>query len=155
MATATAPTVDEMADVLVNLLTHFYTLKDDRGRPINGGITSYTVVVGTGALSAPAVSAVGLDSLTSGASNPLRGMAQSQGLSVRVRLDPRLSAKTTKVYVLAGGPRQLPFIYQDEVGLELFETDPGPDHKFIKVGAKRTGRYGYGAWQKALIGTLS
>lgn len=154
-ASATAPTADEMADVLVNLFTHFYTLKDDRGRPINGGISGFQVVVGTGALAAAAMSAVGLQNLTSGASNPLAGMVSRAGVSVDVKLDPRLSAKTTKVYVNALGGNAKPFIYQDEVGLELFEHDPGKDHKYLKIGAKRTGRFGYGHWQKSLVGTLS
>lgn len=155
VATATAPTADEMADVLTGMVTYMYTLKDDRGRPINGGLSAFTLVVGTGPLAAAAMSAIGLESLTSGASNPLRGMLGQTGGSISVKLDPRLSSKTTKLYLFGRGMRSTPFIYQDEVGLQLFERDPGEDQKYVYVGAKRTGRYGFGQWQKALLGTLS
>lgn len=155
VSTATAPTADEMASVIVGMVTHFYTLKDDRARPINANLRNFTIMAGTGPIAAAAAQAVTRDNLTSGATNPVQGLNAMGVGGINVILNPRLSALTTKVFIFSGDGALRPFIYQDEVGLNVWEIDPGQDQKYIKVGANKTGGFGFARWQSALIGTLS
>lgn len=155
VATATAPTADEMADILVGMITHFWTLKDDQGRSINGGLRNYTVMAGTGPIAAAAAQAIGRETLTSGETNPVVGLRQMGIGSLNVVLNPELSSLTTKIFIMSPDGPLRPFIRQEEVGLELFEKNPGPDAKNVLVGTKATAGYGFARWQSAVIGTLS
>jgi len=155
VTTATAPTPDEAANIITDLLGHFWTLKDDQGEPANGDARAFTIMVGTNQLFAPIVSALGLSNLSSGASNRASGFIQTQGLAVNAVLNPRLSAKTTKVYIFRTDGDLKPFILQDEVGLNVQEEDPGMKVKHFEVMSSATRAAGYGKWDSALVGTLS
>ena len=155
VGTATAPTADEMADILVGMITHFWTLKDDQGRAINGNLRNFTVMAGTGPIAAAAAQAIGRETLTSGESNPVLGLRQMGLGTLNVVLNPVLSSLTTKIFIMSPDGALRPFIKQEEVGLEVFEKDPGPDAKNVLVGAKSTTGYGFARWQSSVIGTLS
>lgn len=155
VAVPTNPTADEMAQILVGMITHFWTLKDDQGRPINNGLRNFTVMVGTGPLAAAASQAISRDQLSQGETNPIIGL-QSMGIgNLNVVLNPRLSSLTTKIFIMSPDGPLRPFIRQEEVSLSLFEKDEGEDVKFIKVGSNSTHGYGFARWQSSVIGTLS
>jgi len=154
VATATAPTADEAAKVVLDLVGNFYSLKNDQGKPINGNVRSFEIVVGTTPLYTAFTQAVGLQNLTSGATNPVTAL-QGQGLTINVLYEPRLSAKTTKVYCIATGGGLNPFILQDEDPIDVMEEDPGMKYQYIEVMAKASRAAGYGLWQRAAVGTLS
>jgi phage major head subunit gpT-like protein len=152
VTTATAPTATEAADCVVDAIGNIYSLKDDQGEPINGDARNFTIMVGTSALWAPFQKAVSLNNLASGADNPVAALG---GLSINVVLNPRLSAKTTKVYVFRTDGDIKPFILQDEDPVTVEEEDPGIKHKEIIVASKATRAAGFGMWQGAMVGTLS
>lgn len=154
VATATAPTPDEAAKCVLDAIGSLYALKDDQGKPANGNAKSFTIMVGTAALWAPFKSAVGLDYLTSGASNPVMGL-KTNGITIDVILNPRLSAKTTKVYVMRNDGDIKSLILQDEVGVSVEEEDPGITSKEIVVASKAVRAAGYGLFTSAVLGTLS
>ncbi len=149
VATATAPTTEEAADILNDLVGSFYALKDDQGRGINGNVSSWLVMVGTVALWAPLNRAATADNLAGGETNPVRNF------NINVVLNPALSAKTTKVYCFATGQPLGSFILQDEVAVDVMEEDPGKRSKVLEVTATATRSAGYGLWQKAMLATLS
>lgn len=154
VATATAPTADEAAKCVLDMVGQFYSLKDDQGDPINGGLRSFTIIVGTVPLYSAFVQAIGLQNLSSGATNPVRAL-DGQGLTIRVEFEPRLSAKTTKVYGFAVGGDINAFILQDEDPVTVEEEDPGILYTHINVVAKASRAAGFGLWQRAMVGTLS
>lgn len=154
VATATAPTADEAAACVLDMVGQFYSLKDDQGDPINGGLKTFTIIVGTVPLYTAFVQAIGLQNLTSGATNPVKAL-DGQGLSINVEFEPRLSAKTTKVYGFATGGDINAFILQDEDPVTVEEEDPGILVTHINVAAKASRAAGFGLWQRAMVGTLS
>jgi phage major head subunit gpT-like protein len=154
VATATAPTAEEAAECVLDMVGNFYALKDDQGEPINGDAMNFLLMVGTVPLYTAFKQAVGLQSLASGQTNPVTGLTGS-GISIDVRLNPRLSAKATQVYGFRTDGDIKPFILQDEVGLSVEEEDPGITSKEVIVAAKATRAAGFGLWQGAMLGTLS
>jgi phage major head subunit gpT-like protein len=156
ITTATAPTVTEAAAFMTNLIGHFWTLKDDQGEPANGEARNFTVMVGTSALFMPIASAFGLQNLTSGESSRAYGAVKTLGLNIDIRLNPRLSAKTTQVYVFnTDGNGDKPFILQEETPLQIAEDMGTAFAKAIKVGVWGTRNAGFGNWQRAVMATLS
>lgn len=154
VSTATAPTATEAAGVIFETVAHAMTLVDDQGDPINNNARNWVFVVGTSQLWSGFSQAVGLESLTSGATNPVNGL-RSEGFNVSVILEPRLSAKTTKVYALNTDSPIGPLVLQDEVPVDVDEEDPGMTKKHINVMASATRAAGYALWQKAMLVTLS
>lgn len=154
VATATAPTADEAAQCVLDMVGNFYALKDDQGEPINGDARNFQIQVGTVALWSPFSQAVGLQNLSSGASNPVSGLSQ-QGINIDVVLNPRLSASTTKVYGFRTDGDIKPFILQDEVGLSVEEDAGTVTDKEVTIAATATRAAGFGLWQGAMLGTLS
>lgn len=156
IGTSTAPTVSEAAAFITDMIGHFWTFKDDQGEPTNGDAKSFVVMVGTNQLYSPIQAAFGLQGLASGENSRAYGMVNSLGINVTVVLNPRLSAKTAKVYVFnADGMGDKAFILQEETPLALAE-DAGSDFdKAVKIGVWGTRAAGYGNWQRGVLGTLS
>jgi phage major head subunit gpT-like protein len=154
VSTTTAPTATEAAGIIFETIGHAMTLTDDQGDPINSTSRNWVVVVGTSRLWAGYSQAVGLESLTSGATNPVMGL-RSEGFSVSVILEPRLSASTTKAYFLNTDGMVKPLLLQEEVPIDIQEDDPGPRSKDIYTIASATRAAGYGLWQKAMLVTHS
>ncbi len=160
VSTAANPTPDEMADILVQMVGHFYTLTDDTGAPMNGGLRSFTILVGGSPFWASAFHAVSRDNLSSGASNVVKGL-QSAGLTFRVVLEPRLTvldAADQFVLIANDGPTR-PFILQEEYALQTKILGAGSDYEFHnnghEFGIDVSRKAGFGFWQKALRVTLS
>lgn len=157
VTTAAAPTSSEMANVIVEAISHMQGLKDDQGEPVNGNANNWVIMGGTAALASAIHKAIGSELLDSGNSNPLMAFTRDTNVRVQGIHNPRLSANTTKVYLFnTDSTGDIgPFILQDEVGVGVVEDDPGPRSKNLYVMASATRAAGYGLWQKAALVTLS
>jgi phage major head subunit gpT-like protein len=155
VGTAAAPTASEMADVIMGMIGHFYTFRDDQGEPVNELARSFLVMVPVN-LWGPAQTAVSANLLNTGSGardNPLTRM----GVSVRVVTNPRLSV-TTELYVFRTDGRTKPFIRQVEVPVTIDALAEGSELEFNnrehRYGVTAIRNTGYGMWQHALLGTL-
>lgn len=156
VATATAPTATEWANILLQTIGYMYGWVDDKLDPINGDARNFLVMVGTTSLYAGLVQAIGLNSLASGADNPLRAM---QGINIVPVLNPRRSAATSEFNIFRTDGNVRPFIHQVEVPLMTQMIGAGSETEFEedahKFGVKVVEGAGYGYWQHAAEVTLS
>jgi hypothetical protein len=160
VATATAPTATEMANVLAQTIGYFYSYVDDKGDPYNAGARSFLVTCGTTLLYYAALQATQTANLVSGATNPLLGYKLGDSsINIAVKFDPRLSANTTKIQVHRTDGFIKPFIHQLEVPLETSLLGPGSDEEFKYdrhiFGTKVIRSMGYGDWRQSIQVTLS
>lgn len=150
---ASAPTEDEMVDVLVGLVQEFYTYKDDKGEPINGDAMMFDVMV-TPNLMGATQAAIRSSLRKSGSSSALPLQEFSLGLIV----NPRLTS-TSVVYVFRTDTEMKPFILQDEFGPQMEVKGEGSDYAFdngaYAFGVCATRAAGYGEYLHAIKGTLS
>ena len=154
VSTETAPTAEEAADIITHMVGQYWSFKDDQGEPINGDARNFMMMVGTVGLWAPLREAASSMSLASGQDNPVAGL-RSEGVSIEVVLNPRLSAKTNKVYSFRTDGDIRPFILQEETPIELIEDAGTAFKKDIDFGAWSTRAVGYGLWTSAVLATLS
>jgi len=156
VGTATAPTANEMADALMAVIQHFYSLKDDQNEPINELARAFLVMVPVNMWGAAqnAVSANMLNTGSGSRDNPLMKM----GVSLSVAANPRLTA-TDKFAVYRTDGRTKPFIHQTEEGVTMSAIAEGSEHEFKEnehlYGVKVIRNVGYGMWQHAIRATLS
>jgi phage major head subunit gpT-like protein len=160
VATATAPTATEMANILAQTVGYFYSYVDDKGDPYNAGAGNFLVTVGTTLLYYAALQAVSTPNLVSGATNPLLGYKLgAKSINIDVKFDPRLSANTTKIQVHRTDGAIKPFIHQVEVPMETSLLGPGSDEEFKYdrhvFGTKMIHAIGYGDWRQSIQVTLS
>ncbi len=153
---AAAPTANEMADALMAVIQHFYTLKDDQGEPYNELAKSFLCMVPVNMWGA-AQTAVSAQMLNTGAGsrdNPLLKM----GVSVEVAANSRLTA-TDKFCLFRTDGRTKPFIKQEEEGVSMSALAEGSETEFKDnkhvYGVKCIRNVGYGMWQHAIRATLS
>lgn len=153
VTTAAGPTVAEMVDVILGLIQHMMTFKDDQGEPINGGAREFVLMVPTNMYGA-ALGAVNDAFIGSGRSNTVRGA----GFDVRVMVNPRLTS-TTVCYLYRTDRRAKPFILQSEMMPEVTFIGPGSEQAFLHgrylFGIETCRNVGYGLWQYGLKATLS
>lgn len=158
VTTATAPTPDEAAKCVQGVIGKFYELTDDKGDPINGTARDFTVMCPTAEIWGPMRHAVAAENLSSGASNPLRGL-QGEGIKIDVVLNPLLRAQTSNFYVFRNDSPVKSFILQEEVAVEPVVSSKDND-EYIKFRRFLFSIYtsraaGYGRWQSAMKATLS
>jgi phage major head subunit gpT-like protein len=158
VATATAPTAIEMAPVIMQLVAHMMTFKNDKGRDVNGNAKAFIIFVATAPLFSACAEAIGSTVFTNGSSNPLRGLIE-QGFKFEVKLISRLTSATDKIRMARADGDLKPFILQDEEGLETQVLGEDSDFHFdndaIKVGVKARRGAGYGLWEHFVSVTLS
>jgi hypothetical protein len=152
-------TPTEMAKVIVGAIAYMYGLKDDRGRPMNGGAKNFAVMV-PAALMGPTLQAITSERLDSGSSNPLQAFAAGGGISVKAVVNPRLDANSTaKLYLFRTDSEVKPFILQSEVDVQAQYIGEGSEEEIKNdqhlVCAKANRNAGYGLWQHAQRLTLS
>jgi phage major head subunit gpT-like protein len=161
VTTTTAPTPYEMAKAILGVIQYFYTLKDDKGEPINGDARSFLAMVPV-PFWGPAVAAMTGATLNTGAGsvdNPLLALAKDQQINIGVIPNPRLSTWTTQFAVFRTDGRAKPFIMQEEYGVQTTALAEGSEeekkfrrHLYIVEASRNAG---YGLWQHAMKATLS
>lgn len=156
VATATAPTASEMAQIIMGMISYFFNFKDDKGEPYNETANSFLVMVPVNMFGA-AMTAVRANLLNTGSGsydNPLK----ESGFTIDVAANVRLTS-TSKMYVFRTDARTKPFIMQEEQGLSISALAEGSEEEFKRnrhlYGVKTIRNVGYGMWQHALQGTLS
>ena len=156
VSSAAAPSSNEMADVIMALIQHFFLFKDDQGEPINELARSFMIMVPVNMWGA-AQSAVSVNMLNTGSGsrdNPLLKM----GMNIEVVVNPRLTS-TTKLAVFRTDGRTKPFIEQVEEGVTISAIAEGSElefeHNEHHYGVKKITNVGYGMWQHAIRATLS
>lgn len=156
VAVPTAPTANEMADVLMAMLQHFFSFKDDVGEPINELARAFLVLVPINIWGSAqtAVSANLLNTGSGSRDNPLLKM----GIAIDVVANPRLTA-TDKLSMYRTDGRTKPFISQIEQGVTVAAVAEGSELEFTnnehQYGVKVMRNVGYGMWQHAIRATLS
>lgn len=156
VATAAAPTADEFAKIIVETHGYMESFTDDEGEPINQDISGMVIMVSKPQFAAAARQAVGLDNLTAGATNPVRGLPN---LSFRVIHNTRLTAANAVHFFLTGGNADQPFILQEDGGVQTQLLGAGSDEEFKNdrhlFGVKAIRGVAYGRWQRAAYVALS
>jgi len=154
--TAAAPSAVEMAKVILKMIQHLFSLKDDRGEPLNENAKKFDVMVPVNmwAAAMQACSSNLLSTGTGAIDNPLLGKV----FSVNPIANPRLTA-TDALYLFRTDGRAKPFILQNEVDVQIDAIAEGSEEEFKNdrhlYGVKASRNVGYGLWQQAVKGTLS
>lgn len=158
VASATAPTPTEMANVILEQTAHMLTFKNDKGRPVNGQARRFHIQVATAPLLSATVQAISGGLLTGNVDNPLKGW-QMGGFTYTVSLETRLTSSTDVIRMYRTDGPMKPFILQDEKALEYDFLGKGSDfyfdNKAYKLGVDARRAVGYGLWQFASKLTLS
>lgn len=153
VASASAPTEDEMVSVIVDLISKAYAFKDDKGEPINGDAKSWALMVSPNLMGSSAA-AIRSSLRKSGSTNSV-GL---QDFDVSLIVNPRM---TTTAVVLAFrlDTEMKSFILQDEAGVMMEVKGEGSDYAFdngaYAFGVCATRAAGYGEYLHAVKGTLS
>ena len=158
VTTATAPTPAQAADAILGIIGYMLMYKDDQGKPVNEDAQSFLVMSGTPALWAAANQACTQINLPAGAGNspnPLLGA----GFKLRNILNPALSALTAQYVVFRTDGDVRPFIFQEELPLQMRAVAEGSELEFNedkhRYGVKTTYNVGYGEPLHAAYATLS
>lgn len=146
----TAPTVAEMANIILEIISHMYTFKDDTGEPLNQNAKSFTVMVPTKTtFMAATIGALNNAFLTSGAVNPL----MASDFKVDMIANPRLTW-TKDIAVFRSDGQMAPFILQTEVPVTAALKDDVFDNRRWLFGISCLREVGFGMWQGACKCTL-
>ncbi len=156
VTTPTNPTADELADIILKMIQHMYSLKDDQGEPMNEMAMNFLLMVPVSYYGA-ALQAVTKNNLNTGSGireNPLAGKA----FNITVVSNARLTW-TTKLALFRTDGRAKPFILQEEKAVSMSALAEGSEEEFKNnrhlYGVEAIRNVGYGYWQQAEIGTLS
>lgn len=149
-----APTQTEMASIIIGLVQHIYTFKNERGQPANGTARQFGLIVPPKYYGA-AIGAARAERLDNGQSNILL----EQEFRIVPKVNPRFTAANLYVYLCRMDGPVAPFILQEEAGVRMEVVGMGSEHEFKHnehlYGAKATRSAGYGDFLYTLRGTLS
>ncbi len=168
VVTPTNPTANELADVILKMIQHLYSLKNDQNRPMNSFAKEFLVMVPVG-MWGNAMQAVTKNNLNTGTGvrdNPLMG----SGLRISVEMNSELTW-TDKLAVFRTDGNAKPFIRQAELldgasqandeslGIQVQSIAEGSEEEFKNnqwlFGIKASRNVGYGYWQHSVLATLS
>ena len=156
VTTAANPTANELADVILKMVQHFYTIKDNEGEPFNETANSFLVMVPV-PFYASALQALTKSQLDTGSGtrdNPLLGSPFSLKLAANARL-----TWTTKLAMFRTDGRVKPFILQEEEAVKMDALAEGSELEFKErvhqYGVTALRNVGFGLWQHAMLATLS
>lgn len=151
----TAPSAGEMQLSILQGIQAFYGFLDDQGEPLNEGAKNFLVMVPP-SLWAVTASALKNATIDQGDTNVL---ANIDGFSVNYVANARLGAWTDKFAIFRTDGVVKPFIFQEEVPLEMSAIAEGSElefkHRKHQYGAFMSGNAGYGYWQHAVQVTLA
>ena len=154
VTTAARPTRDESIDILSGMASHFFTFKDDQGRPANQAAGEFLMVCPPAM--APGMIAATRDLMSnSGSTNPLSNLGWKFGVAPEARL-----TNTAVCYLIRVDDKSAPaFILQEEDTPSVEILGEGSEH-WIKnneaiATAKASRAVGAGDFKKIIRGTLS
>jgi phage major head subunit gpT-like protein len=157
VTTAAAPTALELANAIISVVGHFFTLKDDQGEPLHENARRFLVQV-PATMFAPLIKALSTDILNTGTStvdNPLKGQKEFE---IVPSINPRLTG-TTSFYVDRIDGAEKPFILQNETGAEITSKSEGSDFEHDnhahEYGINVSRNVGFAFWQSSIKATLS
>lgn len=156
VTTPTNPTAAELADVILKMIQHIYSLKDDQGEPINETAKQFLLMVPV-AFWGAALKATTSQNLNTG-SGVVENSLTGKAFGIEVVANPRLTW-TTELALFAVDGSTKPFILQEEQGINVAAIAEGSELEFNSgihrygIDASRT--VGYGFWQNAVLATLS
>ncbi len=179
VAVAANPTSYELANIMVKMIQHLYSIKKDNGQPMNEFAKQFLFLVPVQMFgnACKAVNGLMLASGTGAVDNPLNSFP---GFNLRVEVNPR-SSWTTKLACFRVDGHAKPFIRQAEdlnngaIGsVAMTDGTTGFDETMgIKINAIAEGseeaikhrrhlytveasrNVGYGYWQQAVLASLS
>lgn len=150
----TAPSVEEMQQVITRAITQILGFKDDRGEPMNENASQFLVITPM-SLFQVAANAVSRD-----ATNALQQNFNPNliaGLSVSVQPNARLTW-TDKIAVFRTDSPIKAFIRQSEAEADLKAKAEGSEFEFDndawQFGIDAWRAVGYGYWQRACLATM-
>jgi phage major head subunit gpT-like protein len=153
VVTAAAPTKTEMVNIIIGMIQHAYTMKDEQGEPINGTARHWDLQVPANMIGV-AVAATKSERISGGESNTLL----AQNWTVEPVVNPRLTS-TTEIYLDRTDAEIKPFVGQEERPLSIEILGEGSDHSFKHkehlFGVEAIRNVGYGEWAYSFKGTLS
>ncbi len=152
--TVTAPSVEEMQQAILKGIAQILSFKDDRGRPMNPGARTFTVMVPVG-LYLSAVAAV--STIATAALQQNLNPNLVAGLRVDVQMNPELTWTDSFAVFRTDSPIKA-LIRQSEQEVELKVRAEGSDYEFEndahQFGIDAWRGAGYGYWQRACYVTL-
>lgn len=153
-ATATQPTVTELADAIMTCIAAMLGYKDDQGEPMNEDARAFRIMVPT-VYMAPAANALNNTFLTSGNTNVLASLTD---FKLSLSVNPRLTSGA-KFYVFREDGETKPFIRQEEEPITVAAIAEGSELEFKEdkheYGIKAIRNVGYGYWQHACLYTFT
>lgn len=151
----TAPSVEEMQQVILKAIAQILSFKDDRGEPMNENARRFVAVVPVG-LYLVAVAAV--SSLTTAALQQNLNPNLIAGLTVDVQMNARLTWTDSFAVFRTDSPIK-GFIRQTEQEVELKAKAEGSEFEFDndawQFGIDAWRGVGYGYWQRACYVTMT
>lgn len=160
IGTATAPTAEEAARALLQVIGYMQTYKNDKGRLVNRNAKGFTVMTASVAIQAAMIEAITSVTLSNNVSNPLNGLKLA-GLDIDVQLEPSYTgvAPTTEFLTFRKDGRLKPILTQEEQALTVDMLDRDSDYfklqGAIAILLKARRAAGYGLWQHASRSTFS
>lgn len=149
----TIPSVEEMAQVILQTIQAIKGFKDNENEPMNEMANQFLVMVPT-SLYAIALNAVTAGTLGSNATNPL----PQAGFNVSVAANARLTW-TEQIATFRTDGSVKPFIVQEEVPLTVSAVAEGSELEFNDdmhhYGIMASRNVGYGYWQHACLATMT
>lgn len=153
VATAAAPTEDEMVDVLIGVISYQYGLKDDQGEPVNGDAKKWIVMVPPN-LMGSTQAAIRSKLRKNGSDSAVT----HQDFEISVIVNPRLTS-TTVFYLFREDVEMKPFIWQEELAPATEFIGEGSEEAFknrrLLLGVFTSRNVGYGEPLHAAKCTLS
>lgn len=146
----TAPSIEQMQQCILKAISQIMSFKDDQGEPMNEGASEFLVKVPP-SLYLTAVAAT--SALTTAALQQNLNPNLIANLRVRVEMNARLTAWTTKFSVHRTDSPIKAFIRQTEQDVELKAKAEGSDFEFDndawQFGIDAWRGAGYGYWQRS------
>ena len=148
----TAPSVEEMQQVILKAVTQIQGFKDDQGEPMNETAEKFLIMVPT-SLSQVATNALSRPWATAA------GEQKPMNLEISVAQNARFSSWTDKFPVFRTDGSVSPFIRQQETPVQLKVKAEGTDFEFDndahQYGVDSWRNVGYGYWQHGCLVTMT
>jgi phage major head subunit gpT-like protein len=147
---ATAPSAEEMEQVIFKGVQQILSFVDDQGEPMNENANQFLVMAPV-SLMKPVASALKDTTLESGKTNTLL----ASGFSLTPAYNQRLSSWTDKIAIFRADGQTKPFIRQEEEEVSLSAIAEGSELEFKEnkhqYGVEASRNVGYGYWQHGCL----